>query len=364
MRDNKFRRGRVLAAALALTLVFLGLSAYRWLVDPWPARIEFREDLPLCFTPDGRSFVFSDFGRLTFRDSATGRVRSSWSLPENKDTKIVVAGAFSPDGRTFAAAIRQNNAPAEVAFIDVASGQIRATGMARHPQVYEFGFTLDGTALRMGTANTSGFQELVSFDPTTGATEFIFSPAPPTPANGVVASSDGQFLLYLDSKGGSVSLHDVGPAPNPAPHRIGLTSAGASGAVGFSPDGRMLGIGRVDGTIDLWDISGRRLVKALHTGSSGHAFSIVFSPDGRTIAATLGNTRDFDLPRFSRNIYHRFAGGNFEFEPPSLIIIDLATGEPLARSANSFHLYYSPDGRTIATKDDDGRVRLRDLPKH
>jgi len=366
MLTNKLSRSRVGVAVLALgSLLVGGWVTYRGLVDPWPARVEFFDDWPLNFTPDGRSFVSFNSGKITFRDSATGRERFSWSLPESMDDKVVVRGVFSPDGRTFAAAIRQNHSPAEIALIDVASGQVRATEKARHPQVYEFGFTPDGTALRMGVADTSGFRELISFDPITGATEFVSPPAPPSPACGVASSPDGRFLVYLDSQGGSISLHEVRPAASrPGPDRIGLSSVGVSGAIGFGQDGRTLAIGRLDGTIDLWDMAGRRLIKTLPAHASGSALWVVFSPDGLTLAACYANAPKLQLLEFCRSIYRSLIGGRIEPEPPDLVVMDLETGKLLARSAISVSvLRFSPDGRTLATRDDDGYIRLRDLPK-
>lgn len=365
MATIRLWRRRVLVAVLALgSLLVGGWLAYRGLVDPWPAKVEFRDEIPLTFTPDGRSFVFSNPGKITFRDAATGRERFSWSLPENFDTKIVVAGAFSPDGRTFAAAIRRNNTPAEVAFIDVTSGQIRATGKASHPQIGELSFTADGTALRLGAADTPGFREVVSFDPATGATEFVFPPAPPGPARGAALLPDGRFLVYLDSQGGSISLHEVGPAASrPAPDRIGLSSAGASGAISCGRDGRTLAVGRLDGTIDLWDIPGRRLIKTLPAQARGYAMWVVFSPDGRTLAAEYGNAPKLEWLQPLRTIYYSIIGGRMKAGSSDLVILDLATGKPLVRSATSYWLFYSPDGRKVVTKDDDGRTRLRDVPE-
>ncbi len=349
-----------------ILLVGGGLAYFAW-VDRWPVKVEFRDAWPLTFTPDGRSYVLFNPGRITFRDCGTGREQFSWSLPDSSST-VVVAGAFSPDGRTFAAALRQNNTPAEVALIDVASGQIRATGRARHEQVYGFGYTSDGSAVRMGTADRTGFRELVSFDASTAALEFVFPPNHPSPGHKLAGSADGRFLVDIPPDGGPILLHEVGPPANcPKPMTIGLTSVGALGGAGFAPDGRTLAIGRLDGSIDLWDIPGRRQVRTLQAHAGGHSASwILFAPDGRTIASqSLDFTPpNFDLLRMLHNQSRHLVGLGVPLEPPDLVIFDCATGKPLIRSSHAVALAYSPDGRTVATRlGGEGPIQLRVVPE-
>jgi hypothetical protein len=47
---------------------------------------------------------------------------------------------------------------------------------------------------------------------------------------------------------------------------------------------------------------------------------------------------------------------------PEGIVIDLATGKRIARTSSLLFPIYSPDGRTIATRQEDLSIRLRDLP--
>jgi len=57
--------------------------------------------------------------------------------------------------------------------------------------------------------------------------------------------------------------------------------------VSFSPDGTRLAVGWLDGRVDLWDVPGRRLLRAL----TGVSFSphVAFSPHRNLLAATSGN---------------------------------------------------------------------------
>ena len=56
-------------------------------------------------------------------------------------------------------------------------------------------------------------------------------------------------------------------------------------SVSFSPDGRRLAVGWWDGRVDLWDVPGRRLVRA-DAGADGPAGQVAFSPVRNLLAAT------------------------------------------------------------------------------
>jgi len=57
-------------------------------------------------------------------------------------------------------------------------------------------------------------------------------------------------------------------------------------SVGFSPDGKSLAVGWWDGRVDLWDVPGRRWVRALTDGERPHSGRVAFSPVRNLLAAT------------------------------------------------------------------------------
>ncbi len=57
-------------------------------------------------------------------------------------------------------------------------------------------------------------------------------------------------------------------------------------SVSFSPDGTRLAVGWYDGRVDLWDVPGRRRIRALTDREHSHQGRVAFSPDRNLLAAT------------------------------------------------------------------------------
>ncbi|MEE4545068.1 WD40 repeat domain-containing protein [Streptomyces sp. V4-01] len=114
--------------------------------------------------------------------------------------------------------------------------------------------------------------------------------------------------------------------------------ANAPPALSFAPDGRTLATGSFDGSIEVWDVAGRRVRQTLNEGTS-RVTALDFAPDGRTLAVgrTDASVQLWDL------------AGHFVRQ----------TLQPGTAPVTSVDI--APDGRALATAGDDGVVTWRRL---
>jgi energy-coupling factor transporter ATP-binding protein EcfA2 len=140
-----------------------------------------------------------------------------------------------------------------------------------------------------------------------------------------------RYLATGGLKGGALWHLAVGAQPTWSAELPGIATP-----VVFSPDGRTLAAIGADGKAELWDVSRPDRPRGLSKLLSGPG-AMEFSPDGRTLATagSDGTVRLWDVTRAAH--------------PRVLVRLYLGADSSLA---------FSPDGRTLATGGIDGTVRL------
>jgi WD40 repeat protein len=307
---------------------------------------------------------------------------------------MVTSAAFSPDGRALAFSgcpeVQPNGScpDPEILLWDMEADQVigrllpdlddPCSDVAFHPE----GTLLASACGEFGVIDLWDTATLAHLASTPGSGNLVYS---------LAFSQDGTMLASSGSTDGLVYLWDVRSlaAPDIARREGGGVSSlladfpAVVWGLDFNPDGTMLGMSVLNGTIQIWDVeTGQRIGEPLIGHTHPWPLSVEFSPDGTILASgsfdqsvrlwdvatgeqigepLLGHTEKTSFIVFSLDGAILFTTSH----DATIRRWDVATGQPIGEPLTGHTgpitgVDLSPDGTTLATPSSDGTARLWD----
>jgi WD40 repeat protein/beta-lactamase regulating signal transducer with metallopeptidase domain len=344
-----------------------------------------RSCIGAVYSPDGKLIASGgiDEGKdqhsLRIWDVATGKELRQCTLPKNEPP---INLAFSPKGDQLAAVIEED----DMHIFDVASG--KAIHRLTHYWPSRTAFAPDGK-----TVVSARGPSIRLWDPANGkekALEFAghqsgVSSVALSPDGKLVASGGENIRLWEPATGKLVrQIKALGTQVAFSPDSKTLASVGggttrlwdaATGneikafkgtrhmrAVTFSPDGKLLATGDEQATVRIYDLATGNQLHEMDVQSIAESLSLAFSPDNKTLACA-GAWNEGGVPKgITLNLQKRVTviGKEGFF----VLLWDAATGKEVRRfgglSDKIKSVAFSPDGKTLAAANKDGKICLWD----
>lgn len=290
----------------------------------------------VAFSSDGETLASAGWDHSAkLWNTSTGRLLQSLTL----DQEYVNSVAFSPDGTVLASAshgMNLSDATATIGLWKSSSGQLLRTLEKPHTRsVTAVAFSPNAKTLAVASYDST----IKLWDAASG-TLLRTLEGHQYEVNSLAFSPNGKILASA-SRDNTIKLWDV----DVGRELHTLSDEGSVEAVAFAPDGKTLvggGMLEYTGKIRFWKIASGNLLRTISLKTEGIS-SVVFSPDGLTIAVGCGY-ESVQLRRGATGVLLRTLKGHAP-RPPNL-------------TWSALSVAFSANGRTLAAMTNDDTIEM------